>query len=262
MDVGDLHVIRTRMIDGFKYITVQLVLKVPHLSVLSGAASDIWIASGGVKHPISGMDDEHLKAVFQHLHNKAKQLIDRNVYEGCISGEFNDKLIDDVLDTHPSWSGIVAEYRNRDLASQRFSDRQRYKERMQREREEAEEERVASSLSREDTADAAADEDHVDGFLGECCRYGDEMREQPANLFDAYQRWCVESDEQALKLVDLRRIFEDFGIDVNYRSNGIRYWRGVQLKTESDYDIELASVIEQDRTASKTKKGTKNENQS
>jgi putative DNA primase/helicase len=80
--------------------------------------------------------------------------------------------------------------------------------------------------------------DAVERFLDQMCVFGEDLRITKGEMYEAYERWCIEEDEEPKTPKKFTELMDEKGAVKNFeekKTNGIRIWKGIGLR-ESDPD--------------------------
>jgi putative DNA primase/helicase len=75
--------------------------------------------------------------------------------------------------------------------------------------------------------------DAVERFLDEMCVVGEGLRITKAEMYEAYERWCINEDEEAKTSKKFTELMDEKGVVKNFegkKSNGTRIWLGIKLR--------------------------------
>jgi len=88
------------------------------------------------------------------------------------------------------------------------------------------------------TAAYRSETDVTERFLDEMCVFGPGRKVTKAEMYEAYERWCIDEDEEAKGTKGFTSVMKERGVVKNFedkKSNGIRIWMGIDLR-RSDPD--------------------------
>ena len=82
------------------------------------------------------------------------------------------------------------------------------------------------------TAEYINGEDKIGRFIAECCEVAPELEQRSGKVFDAFKRWCAETNLYAGRANEFMRALEQRGFKRNIRAAGASFVVGLRLNEE------------------------------
>jgi phage/plasmid-associated DNA primase len=85
----------------------------------------------------------------------------------------------------------------------------------------------------------------VERFIDEMCAFGPDLRVTKTEMYEAYEQWCIEEDEEAKGTKTFVGLMNEKGVVKNFegkKSNGLRIWSGIDLR-RSDPDTPVPPQV-------------------
>ena len=84
------------------------------------------------------------------------------------------------------------------------------------------------------TEEYRADQDVIGAFLAECCVADEEASATARELYKAYEGWCMQNGEKAVRQRDFGTRLAERGFQSLRGGKGVRFWRGIRLGDVGD----------------------------